>query len=373
MIKKVVLIEPVFAHYRKDVFESFLHSKDFDFNIIAGRNYDGVKSLEAYDNRLYNYITFRLFNHKFYFLKGVIKYLLNEKPDVVICTGIDLHLIHTILIHFIFRLVKRKSFYWWSHASIGNQGNLGMNVRRFFYKKSTGILAYNQEGRENLLKMGISENRIMVVNNSLNRADYGYLNYDLFIAKKNEKFTILYSGRLTKAKKVDVLIKALGIIKQKKLIDFQCYIIGDGDLASLKKLVNKLNLENEVTFLGAKYGKETDPYFIKSSLFVYPGGIGLSILHAMSYGIPVLTTDNLNLHFPEFEILEKGFNGDLFINDSHEDLANKIVKWKEKAVDWEKYAKNCINKIETMGYLPEIMVEKVLSFLKLNEYNENSE
>ncbi|HAF28017.1 MAG TPA: hypothetical protein DCG75_03120 [Bacteroidales bacterium] len=369
MSKKVILIEPVLAHYRKDVFNNFLQSQDFDFNIIAGKKYEGVKSLIGYEDKLLDYFTFKIFNHKFYFLKKSIRYLLKENPDIIICTGIDFHLLHTILIYFIFKTLLRKKFYWWSHANIGSQGKFGFIARSYFYKRSAGIFAYNKEGSKNLLKMGVNENKIKVVNNSLNREDYGYLNYNLFTERKNEKFTILYSGRLTKAKKVELLLKALGLIKARN-VDFECLIIGNGDIETLKVLANELNLKDNVEFLGEKYGKDNDPFFLNSNIYVYPSGIGLSILHSMSYGIPVITTDNLDLHFPEFELLEKGFNGDLFKNNSYEDLANKIMEWKEKITDREKYINNCISKIETMGYLPEIMTKKVLDFLNFNETNE---
>jgi len=99
-------------------------------------------------------------------------------------------------------------------------------------------------------------------------------------------------------------------------------------LTEIINLAKELNVTDEVDFVGAKYGKEVHSYFLNSDLFVYPGGIGLSALHSLSFGIPILTTDNLSLHFPEFELLKPGFNGDLFMDNSFEDLANKIVKWR---------------------------------------------
>ena len=294
-----------------------------------------------------------------------LEYIYSKKPSIIICTGVDFHLIHTLIIYLIHRILFRKKFYWWSHATTGNQGRLGYLMRKLIYKSSNGIFSYNQEGRQNLLRMGINDRDIKVVNNSLNNEDYGYLNYDLFKIPRNNKITILYSGRITKTKKVDLLLKVLNFIEQNKLFDFQCYIIGDGNLKPLIGLANNLGITNKVKFLGAKYGKEAHTYFLESDLFVYPGGIGLSILHSMSFGLPVITTDNKELHGPEIELLEQGFNGDLYINDSYEDLADKIIEWKGKLNDSKDfYAKNCINRIKEMGYLPDIMVENVLDFLK---------
>jgi glycosyltransferase involved in cell wall biosynthesis len=371
MNKKIILIEPVIAHYRKDVYKGLFRSNCFDFRIIAGQNYEGIKGVETQNERLFNFIRFKIFNHKFYFLKGIIKYLLKEKPDIIICGGVDFHLIHTLIVYLIHRIILRKQFYWWSHATYGNQGSFGIFIRKIIYKSSTGIFSYNNKGKENLLSMGVKESRIQVVNNSINKEDYGYLNHDLYNRKPNQTFTILYTGRLTKAKKVDLLIKALALLKKNNSIEFKCFIIGDGDLDDLKHLASNLDVTDKIDFVGAKYGEEAHYYFLNSDIFVYPGGIGLSIIHAMSFGLPVITSNNYNEHGPEIEILQIDDNGDLFQDNSIEELADKILEWKNRLKKSKnEYVKNCIDRIEKMEYLPDVMSQKVIAFLERNNYIE---
>jgi len=60
---------------------------------------------------------------------------------------------------------------------------------------------------------------------------------------------------------------------------------------SLKKLAKESNVYDNIVFVGEKYGKDNHEYFLRSDVFVYPGAIGLSILHAMSFGLPIITTD----------------------------------------------------------------------------------
>jgi glycosyltransferase involved in cell wall biosynthesis len=364
-VQKVILIEPVLAHYRKDVFKSFIDCEDIDIEIIAGLEYEGIKSLESTKSQ-FKHIVFNLFGHTFYYLKGSVKYALSRKPDAIICTGADFHLLHSILIFFIFRIILRKKFYWWSHGTNGHQGKFGIFIRKVFYKSSSGIFAYNKAGKENLLKMGIPVQRIVVVNNSINREDYGYLNHDVHNKKENEVFTILYSGRVNKAKKVDILIKALGILKMQNIFPFKCFIVGDGDLDGISDLVKELKIASEVTFTGAKYGDEAHLFFLESDIFVYPGGIGLSALHSLSFGIPIITTDNLNLHFPEFELIQPGLNGDLFKDNSPENLADKLVEWRSILLSNRSVIiENCINQIIELEYLPDKVSSKALDFLRL--------
>jgi glycosyltransferase involved in cell wall biosynthesis len=363
-MNKVLLIEPVLAHYRKDVFQTFFDSEDFNFEIIAGRSYQGIQSLD-YRNSIFDYTALKVFSHTFYYLKGSVKYALSKKPDVIICTGVDFHLLHTIILFFIYRIILRKRFYWWSHAATGHQRKFGFLIRKFFYRSSNGIFSYNRAGKENLLLMGVKDQKIVVVNNSINKEDYGYLNHDLNNKTTGNVFTILYCGRVTKSKKIDILIQALGVLRKKNVFDFKCFIIGDGDLEEIIKLAKELNILEKIDFVGAKYGKQAHPYFLDSDLFVYPGGIGLSALHSLSFGIPVITTDNLSLHFPEFELIKPGFNGDLFTDNSFEDLANKIVEWRNNLTkSREKYINNCIQQINELGYLPDIMSFKILDFLR---------
>jgi len=140
----------------------------------------------------------------------------------------------------------------------------------------------------------------------------------------------------------------------------------------LRKVIDEEKVTGRVVLVGAKYGKDAHKYFLESDIFVYPSGIGLSILHALSVGLPVLTTDKINLHFPEFELLVKDENGDLFVNDSPEDIASKIIEWsKNLSIDRNKYKENCLNIIKEKEYLPECMTSKVIDFLKLKLVENN--
>jgi len=367
---KVILIEPVLPHYRKDVFSLLSNNENFEMNFLAGSKYQRIKSITPEGSIIADHCTFSFFKHRFYYLKSVLEKLRKNKPDIIICTGVDFHLIHTIVIFLYFRLIKRRKFFWWSHATKGNQGRLGYLVRKWIYRKSSGIMAYNREGRDNLLEMGLSDERIAVVNNSINREDYGFLNYDIVKKEKTGVFTILYSGRITEEKKVDLLIRALGIIKSKGVTEFKCYLVGDGDIDRLKELASEKNLPDNIHFTGSRYGKDNHPIFLGSDLFVCPGGIGLSIVHAMSFGLPVVTTDNLKLQGPESELLVPGENGDTFKDNSASDLADKIIRWKD-IIDnsGDRIRQSCIERIKRLEYLPDKQAQKVIDFMMRTNRN----
>lgn len=363
--KKVVLLTPVLAHYRHDLYKNLINSRDFDFEIIGGKEYWGIKSLEGDGYETFNFFSFAFFKHRFYYLKGSIRYILDVKPDIVISSGVDFHHIHTLLLFILFRLILRNDFYWWSQGTSGHQGKAGWFMRKIVYKMASGILVYSKTGKENLLLMGVKVDRISVVNNCLNVEDYGYLNQDIFKEKDEQKdFKILFSGRLIEKAKLNVLFQALGMLDEAGYKDIKCYIIGSGEEEKLRILAEELNIKNRIIFGGSKYGKDVHPYFLESDLYIYPGGIGLSILHAFSFGLPVITSNDYSLHFPEVELLTPGLNGDVYQEGKPSDLVGKILKWREKLSESkDEIKKNCINSIEKLGYLPEKVSSAILEHI----------
>jgi len=260
----------------------------------------------------------------------------------------------------------RKKFYWWSHGTFGNQGKPGILCRKILYRAASGVFAYTREGKENLVSLGVREENIQVVGNALNHKDYGYLNHDIYTkVSKQKAFKILFSGRITEHRKLDILINAVSILKRKSSFQYACYIIGDGDIEPLKKMAEELEVNDLIEFTGPKYGEEVYKYFLDSDLFVHPGGTGLAMVHAFSFGLPVITTDDFFIQMPEIELLVPGETGDLFKDDSPEDLTQKILVWKDKILkSGNDIKRKCVNRIEELGYLPEKVSGAVIDFLK---------
>src|SRR5690606_13649781 len=77
----------------------------------------------------------------------------------------------------------------------------------------------------------------------------------------------------------------------------------------------------------------------KCRLFVYPGGVGLSVLHAMAYGLPVVVHDDRWRHMPEVAAFYRAGSGKTFAPGNSQSLASAILEVLEfTAVDnsWSK-------------------------------------
>ena len=95
----------------------------------------------------------------------------------------------------------------------------------------------------------------------------------------------------------------------------QVFVIGKGEEEErrIRTHVDALGLRQRFRFLGPIYDEsDLAPWFLSSQVFCYPANIGLSLLHAFGYGLPVVTSDNLAGQNPEIEALRAGENSLLY-------------------------------------------------------------
>jgi len=161
-------------------------------------------------------------------------------------------------------------------------------------------------------------------------------------------YDILFVGRLTKQKGVDILLKAIKILKNEYSRNMKIAIVGDGELKeNLNNLTVELGLNKEVKFLGVR--EDINGIMNSAKIFVLPTrfeGFGMVIIEAMSNMLPVIAT-NVG---PIPEIIENGKDGILVppenpkalaraINDllENEELRKKLSKAAYKKVR-EKYS-----------------------------------
>lgn len=358
---------PALVHYRKTLFEHLWNDANVDFHVICstGTPYTALQNFTP-DSRYQNAISYtklaiiRLFSHRMIFQPGSISALMKTKPEYIIFFGFDPHIISTIWTFLFARYILRKKVYWWGHGVAGHQGRLGQSFRRFFYNRSNGILVYSSRGKTDLINMKVKV-PIVVVGNALNNEDYGFRNGT--IKKEFDVLRIIFSGRLTKRKQLPLLIEALQGLQEH--IPFQCAIVGDGpEKDNLQHMIDRLGVKG-ITLTGALYGDDLKDYYQRSHLCVIPGDAGLTLIHAMSFGVPVITHAELREHGPEIEILQEGVNGDYYRKHDVEDLRRKIIKWHELIFEKkEAVCEQCIESVRHIGYTPEAVAKNILSILR---------
>ena len=78
----------------------------------------------------------------------------------------------------------------------------------------------------------------------------------------------------------------------------------------LIRMAKNLCIDKQIDFIDATYKEvEIGSIFLKADLLVSPGNVGLNAVHALSYGTPVITHNNVNNQMPEHETIIENFNG----------------------------------------------------------------
>lgn len=116
----------------------------------------------------------------------------------------------------------------------------------------------------------------------------------VFRHKESTANRLLFVGRLTRLKGLDVVLRALSRLTgngQKWTLD----VVGDGpQRVELEELSESLGLSERVHFRGARSRGEVEEFMAFASCLVFPShseGMGLVVLEAASMGLPVIASD----------------------------------------------------------------------------------
>lgn len=105
-------------------------------------------------------------------------------------------------------------------------------------------------------------------------------------------FTLLFVGRLAPVKDLSTLLRAVALAAD-RLPELQLWIVGDGhERVSLEHLTAELGMEGHVTFFGERH--DVARFFSAADVFAMSSvseGLPISLLQAMSIGVPALVTD----------------------------------------------------------------------------------
>jgi len=131
-----------------------------------------------------------------------------------------------------------------------------------------------------------SINNVLKINNGIEIIDLGRE------AEPNKINNLLVNSRLVVQKNIDLVIEAFSILNDSRL---KLEIIGEGsEFQRLNELITNLEIQNNVRLLGKVDNNSISKYLEKSQLFIQASdyeGLPHSILEAINYEIPVLSTE----------------------------------------------------------------------------------
>ena len=143
--------------------------------------------------------------------------------------------------------------------------------------------------------------KTIFINNKSVLLPYGFENEHKIEPKFPTNETIIFGfiGRLdVYTKGLDVLLKAFQQFVS-NVPNAQLWIVGDSNEKNkLEELIFKLNITNNVTLFGSKFGEEKNNILHQMDVFVHPSrneGLPTSVIEAASFAKPCIVTDATNI------------------------------------------------------------------------------
>lgn len=164
------------------------------------------------------------------------------------------------------------------------------------------VVEATQEQTNDLRAYGLPESKIAVVpwgpDPDLMASDAQPEAFRQRFSISNEERLLLFIGRVHRKKRLDLIIRALSLLRTSNV---RVVVIGhddDGSLASLRALAKSLNVEGRITWCGPLYSPESAAAYKASDVFLLPSdheSAPMAMLEALSLGIPVVISDHTGM------------------------------------------------------------------------------
>ena len=311
----------------------------------------------------------------FRWLKTIVKiYSNSKKSDLIFVNGLGTET--TIANLFIRKKVIRKivgdpvwervynknlideSFDDFQENNHGLFISLQKMIRNWSINKSNLIITPSQHLKNFIDKIGFDKN-IFVINNGVNIEQHNK------VVLENNIIQLLVVSRLVSQKNIDSIIKAVKVMENENII---LNIVGDGsEINNLKLLVKKYELDKKINFIGKIENTKLNEYLKNADIFIQASnyeGLPHSILEAMNFEIPILSTDVGGCSV----LLNKGERGYIIPMPVSEveisEGIRTIINNKNEAKSKAKLAKNYLNQEHNFNTNAEIYHEKIKEVVK---------
>ena len=342
--------------YRKKLWHTLLASTAFEFHNFFGTNKAmGIKTID-FNDEIFKPHLIRIKLLKNYWIKGkyliwqkgILRKVLFSRPDLVIALG-EFPILSNWMAAIICRLRGIKIVFI-GHGLYGDEKGLKLFLRKSFYRLANAHLLYERHAKKNMISNGFVSEKLHVIFNSLDYDNHKMMRTTTSDLTKEVVFpffsksslpVFIFVGRLTKSKKINMLIEAMAELSTKG-IHANLLVVGDGtEKSNLKGKASLMLEKGSYHFFGACYDEnELGKFLATSDLCVSPGNVGLTAIHSLSLGTPVCTHNTFHNQGPEVESLEPGTTGVFFNENDTKDLEENLRQWLSK----EKYNKEEMRK-----------------------------
>lgn len=326
---KVLWLSPTLNHYKARFLEKLQTNFPIDITVLAGTGRENAGDAKVSGNSKLEIVQLNVPKSKFGFDSRVRKFV-SEKASNYDWIMIPKENKNLLLFLYILMLKSKGSnrfkTFSYNHPIVTSGPNKSGIVETasatFFYRKLDRVVFYTEKSCQRMVELGfIQKQKAFWANNTID-TELISRNYS-FCLPNPEKPNILFIGRLTKRKRVDLLLSYYQKLKlsSSKLGGLTLTIIGDGPEAPLVKTA--ITKDNSIVWTGLLTDEHSiASYMQNASLVFVPGHSGLSVNHALVYGRPFATLGTIHQP-PEIDFLQDEVNG-LILTDNEQQNLDRI-------------------------------------------------
>lgn len=250
--------------------------------------------------------------------------------------------------------------YWYEYLG-KREGFFGLVIETAVAKLSKNNIAVSEWTRDRLKTLVGTSREIAVLPNGVDLkliSEIKPYGQDLPGNREGKIYDVIFAGRLIKEKNVDILIKAVSLLKKDRP-EICCCIAGDGpERKTLEKLSHELGMQKNVKYEGFQEYRALIGKIKASKVLVLPSsreGFGMVVIEAFACGVPVVTVnekynaaqglvedgvDGFVVGLEEKEIAEA--TEKLIKRNSENWKASEIVINKAKKYNWDEIVENTL-------------------------------
>ena len=186
----------------------------------------------------------------------------------------------------------------WFHTVYGHgkPNKQKLLIKRLFLKMADSVIANSSLLQNEIHEIyKVKKEQVHSIPFWTNISNYRSDSNHMGIQKTDAIINLGCPGRLVADKNHALVIKALSQLKKEYTATIRLYIAGDGHYKrELQELVNSLQLESDVVFLGLLTAKEMLDFYDAMNVVVLPSfheAFGLVFIEAIALGTPVLVSN----------------------------------------------------------------------------------
>lgn len=154
---------------------------------------------------------------KMYWKRGILRLLFKKEYQNFFMLAESRSLTDYVFLLLASWFFPKKKIFVWTHGWYGKEHGIDAKLKMWQFRHVSGIFVYGDRAKKLLAERGISKKKLYAIHNSLDYDIQKALREKLKPSNifkshfQNECPTIIFIGRLTKVKKLDMIVEALEI------------------------------------------------------------------------------------------------------------------------------------------------------------------